>query len=266
MEIGLALSGGGVLGAAHIGMLEELEKAQIPLARVAGTSAGAIMGSLFCAGGTAAVNAFVDEVSATFSAPRGYIVNNTPQKIFSFIGEELTKYLPKDFAELPHPFSVVATDLSSGTRKVFGEGNLPAAVLASAAYPGVFPLQEIDGRYYVDGGLTGNLPADIVREQGSEFVIGSSIYAVPEIAPEEAATLNWVKVGVRGLDIMQARLAEEQVDGCDFCFAPTLLQEFRWYYFGSIAEIREQGRRYARERIDDLLAALATVRSSKTSE
>lgn len=256
MEIGLALSGGGVLGAAHIGMLEELENANIRLSRVAGTSAGAIIGSLFCAGGTPAVNAFLDDIAAMLSDPKGLLKNFTPQKLFTFIGGELDKRLPSDFSDLHYPFTTTATDLGNGDRKVFHRGNLPAAVLASAAYPGAFPVQEIEGRYYVDGGLTSNLPADILRDQGADFVIGSSIYAVPELSAKELTALNFVKIGLRGLDIMQAHLANTQIAECDFCFTPSLLKEFHWYYFGSIVQIRELGRLYARERIHELLKLL----------
>jgi NTE family protein len=171
-KIGLALSGGAARGFTHIGVLKALEEAEIVPDFVAGTSAGSLVGALYCAGyswdkilETAKTLEWRKLVELTLPQ-RGLV---KPEGI-----RELVHQLTGDSSieNLKIPFRAVAVDLISGEQVVFSKGNLGEAVRASCSLPGIFVPLERDGQLLVDGGVRNNLPAGIVREMGADFVIG----------------------------------------------------------------------------------------------
>jgi len=210
-KIGLALSGGGAKGMAHIGVLQKLEEWDIPVDYVAGTSMGAVVGGLYAAGLSA------DEIEeAVLSIDWTDLLQDEPERKFRDFrrkeddrhylldiefglkgmrlstslgylqGQKLNNMLRNftqraagivDFDELPVPFRAVATDIVTGEMVVLAEGDLPAAIRASMAIPGVFTPVEIDGRLLVDGGTTRNMPVDVVRAMGADIVIAIDISA-----------------------------------------------------------------------------------------
>ena len=204
-SIGLVLGGGGARGAAHIGVIRKLEELNIPVDYVAGTSMGALVGALYATG----MNA--DELEQTIGSldwddlfnddtrradrpfrrkrdddlslfgpklgvgkdssllPRGAI---SGQKI-SFLFESLVadRAQVNDFDDLPIPFRAVASDIATGEVVVLGKGNLALAMRSSMSVPGVFNPVELDGHLLVDGGITDNLPVDVVRAMGADRLI-----------------------------------------------------------------------------------------------
>ncbi len=208
-KIGLALSGGGARGAAHVGVLAVLEELGIQVDYVAGTSMGAIVGGLYCSGLSPEeieeaigridwVDAFTDrprrenrsfrrkladesfvvgpklgfnggEIQVPLGAKQG-------QKLGLLLREHLQHVaLVSDFDELPIPFRAVAADIVTGERVLLDSGSLPTAIRASMSLPGIFAPVELDGRLLVDGGIASNLPIDVVREMGAEVVIAVDI-------------------------------------------------------------------------------------------
>jgi NTE family protein len=208
-RIGLALSGGGARGAAHIGVLRVLEDRRIPIDYVAGTSMGAIIGGLYASGLSPdeletmithidwadAFSDFIPRAERSFRRKRDddlYLVKSKPgisrrgllfppglldgQKIDLL----LKRYtLPvseiRDFDELGIPFRAVATDLATGDPVVLDRGDLAKALRASMSIPIAFAPTEIDGRLLVDGGVGRNLPIDVVRRMGADVVIAVDI-------------------------------------------------------------------------------------------
>lgn len=208
-KVGLALSGGGARGGAHIGVLEALEEMGIGVDYIAGTSMGAVIGAMYASGYTAAeIREVFEEMDWEFA------LSDTPDRVHwtmrskelesRFLvplriglnewkielplgvieGQHLDQVLRRillpavssnHFGELPIPFRAVATDLVSGEAVVLSDGSLPDAVRASMSVPGVFSPVEIDGRLLVDGGMANNLPVDIVREMGADIVIAVDI-------------------------------------------------------------------------------------------
>ena len=208
-KVGLVLGGGGARGAAHIGVLKELERQRIPIDAIAGTSMGAIVGGLYATGMTTEEleqlvtsldweSAFEDdshrrnlhfrrkEDDASFPAnielgyrdgslqiPKGVIQG---QKL-GLILRELT--LPaatiSDFDDLAIPFRAVAADLGSGEAHVMGSGDLALAIRASMSAPPVFAPVEIDGRILVDGGIVSNVPVDAARAMDVDVVIAVNV-------------------------------------------------------------------------------------------
>lgn len=170
--VGLALSGGATLGAAHAGALRALHEAEVPIDYLAGTSIGAVAAALY------AFDTPLDDIEevalemswlgiSSFSPSRlGLLANRKLGDILrTHIGEP-------DFADASIPFAVVATDISRGRRVVLSEGEVLPAVMASACVPGVFQPIEIDDCLLVDGGLVENLPVAPLREFGTRSIIG----------------------------------------------------------------------------------------------
>jgi NTE family protein len=219
-KIGLALSGGGARGSAHLGILKVLEELNIPVDYIAGTSMGSIIGGLYASGMS------VDEIEQAlvdiqwediFSdlQPReerrfrrkidDYLylvrhrigiddekgkVNLAPALIqgqkFDLV---LRRYLlpvsgVQDFDDLRIPFRAVATDIVTGRAAVLDSGDLPTAIRASMAVPAVFAPVEMNGKLLVDGGIAMNLPISVVREMGADIVIAVDI-STPGLKREE---------------------------------------------------------------------------------
>lgn len=251
MKIGLALSGGGVLGAAHISILKEIEKNDIKISSIAGCSAGAIIGALFADGGTKTIEFFLDDLEKAGLFAKSNLKFALPDKLFAQVRQSLEKSLKaKKFYDLSIDFSCVASDMLRGEMVILKSGNLVDAVMASAAYPGFFAPQEIDGKLLVDGAITRNLPAGLLKNKKLDFIIGSSLYGIGEISSQENGknTLNRLSTVLRALDIMQKELAESEARHCDFLFSPPV-DSFNWYSFDHLQEIRTIADEYAKKRI-----------------
>uniref|UniRef100_UPI0039A715CA patatin-like phospholipase family protein n=1 Tax=Ornithobacterium rhinotracheale TaxID=28251 RepID=UPI0039A715CA len=203
-KIGLVLSGGGAKGYAHIGVLEALEKAQIPIDYIGGTSMGAIVGGLYASGYSARdLEKVLKEIDfekiiyhdknredAPFFQKQHeekYLISLTfnhfklslPKALSKGYGtlNTLIKYLQhthedNDFSKLNIPFLCVATNLETGKQKVFKKGFLPQVVFASGAYPTLFAPVKIDSAFYIDGGVVNNYPVQEVKNMGADIIIG----------------------------------------------------------------------------------------------
>jgi NTE family protein len=171
MKIGLALSGGGVRGVAHIGILKALEEMGVKISMISGTSAGALVGSLYAAGHTP------DEI---FNLVKNSSLLKTVRPAWALTGlltwdglkEILKKSIPHDsFESLNIPLVVTATDIKKGHVHYFSKGELLTPTLASCSIPAIFNPVEFQGNLYVDGGLVDNLPVKPLLEK-CDFIIG----------------------------------------------------------------------------------------------
>ena len=212
-RIGLALSGGGARGAAHIGVLKVLEELRVPVDCVTGTSMGSVVGGSFAAGTTPAQmeeivtqtdwsEVFTDrppraEISPRLKqddykglfAPEFGVKNGTlvlQKGVVSGVNiESFLRYLTQqsarisDFRKLPIPFRAMATDIGTGESVILDHGNLSRAMRASMAIPGAVAPVEIDGRLLVDGGIANNLPIDVARKICGEVIIAVNISTPP---------------------------------------------------------------------------------------
>jgi NTE family protein len=204
-RIGLALAGGGARAAASVGVLKVLRDEGIPVAAIAGTSMGAIIGGFAAAGHSPDEirrifldndwnDLFTDTPSRLFLSQAQKEADSRHLLQFSFIGgrfvpppglsagQKLGNLLAAQtlaasfqsgfqFDRLPVPFRAVATDIETGSAVVLDRGLLHDALRASSAIPVVFPPVEIEGRLLVDGGLANNLPVTVVKEMGADIVI-----------------------------------------------------------------------------------------------
>lgn len=170
-RLGLALSGGGGKGAAHIGVLQVMQELEIPIDLIVGTSAGGAVAVLYAAGFDLPA---IQEVFRQSALRRIATPDPTGTGI---IGqrrrEELLRRLLGDrtFADLRIPCAVVATDLVSGELVVLREGPVAPALLATTALPALFPPVPYGDMLLADGGILNNLPVDVAYEMGAQRVI-----------------------------------------------------------------------------------------------
>lgn len=186
MRIGIALSSGGAAGMAHVGVIEELTAAGIEIDLVAGTSAGAMVGAAWASGHLEAFREIMcsltrRKVIALFDPtwPRvGLLEGRRPLELIgSTIGERIE--------ELPRPYAAVATDLVTGEEVVLRTGSVAHAIRASAAIPGLFTPETLDGRMLVDGGLVNPVPVDVARRLGADFIIAVTVLGITDKVPSE---------------------------------------------------------------------------------
>ena len=173
--IGLALGGGFARGIAHIGVLKVLEEENIPIRCVAGTSVGALIGAIYCAGlSPAEIEHIAGQVRfstfARWTLSRNGFASN--QRMNSFLHRILKV---KTFEELRIPLAVTATDFRSGEGVVFRSGSLIDPVRASCAYPGMFLPVKIGGRLLIDGMLAYAVPSVPLRQMGAERVLAVNL-------------------------------------------------------------------------------------------
>jgi NTE family protein len=161
---------------AHLGALSVLVKAGIAIDYVAGCSAGALLGAVFCAG--MPVEQILD--AAPYIAWRRMARPvKSSQGLVTF--DKMARWLVMmlgdvHFVDLEIPLVIVATDWDSGERVVLKEGRVAPAVQASCSIPGVVTPVELDGRVLVDGGIVDNLPVKAARELGADYVIGVDVF------------------------------------------------------------------------------------------
>ncbi len=173
--LGLALSGGAVRGAAHIGVLEVLQEYAIEIDCIAGTSIGALIGALYAFGVPLdEIEAFARELDwfkiSSFILPSTGLLSNDEmgRQIENLIGDVAIE-------DADIPLAIVATDIVTGERIVFRDGSVASAVMASSCLPGLYKPLEYRDRLLVDGLLVENVPVRAMRELGAERVIAVNL-------------------------------------------------------------------------------------------
>jgi len=270
LKIGVALEGGGALGLAHIGVLQWFEDHHIPIDYLAGTSMGGLVGGLYATGKSLqqlhrlveAQNWDVilggslpyedlsfrrkeDQVafpnSILLGLRKGLVLPgglNAGQQISLLIDRETLAYSGvQSFDDLPTPFRCVATDLVTGKQAVFQDGSLSRAMRATMAIPGLFsPIR--DGEHvYVDGGLVGNLPTDVVRDMGADIVIGVHL----QTSPAEAEKIQSLfSILGRSIDVVVAGNEIRGLAGADLV-VKVELQDFSSLDYTKSKEIIDRG-------------------------
>ncbi len=227
-HIGLVLGGGGARGAAHIGVLEVLEKLRVPVDCVAGTSMGALISGAFASGLSPSemrkelakadwndmfqdnppyseINYRNKSIARRFMPGSEIGVNSkgvayqggivAGQKIKLFFNRLVNSDLgERDIESLPMPLSILATDIGTGERVVLREGSLTKAMRASMSIPGLMAPVDHQGRKLVDGGLVDNVPIDEARERCQADVVIVVNVGSPLMRAEEVGSLLTVSV------------------------------------------------------------------------
>lgn len=202
LQVVLALGGGAARGLAHVGIIRVLQQHHVRIRGIAGTSIGAIVGAMYCAGFLDEFEAYLRKIDAKGMLrlldpvlPRSGLLGGAK------VVDQLTKFLGESTLEdLPLPFCALATELKSGEEVVLRQGNAVQAVRASFAIPGIFTPTEINGQWLVDGGISTPVPIRAARA------------LVPNV-PVIAVDLNNVDLVFEGelLDVLQVSKEEREL-------------------------------------------------------
>ncbi|MEH6618234.1 patatin-like phospholipase family protein [Maribacter arcticus] len=238
MNTGLVLSGGGIRGVAHIGVIKALEEYGISPTHISGTSAGAIVGALYAGGIKWPVILEFFKAIPIFHAYRfarkkpGFL---DTEKFY----DEFKKFFPKDtFESLPKSLFITATDIIKGNLVIFQEGELIKPVLASATFPGVFSPIAINGSFYVDGGVLNNFPIEPLLSH-CDKIIGSYVNPLKNIKPKDLK--HSYNVLDRAYKIKSVSDSIAKFVQCDLVISPEELSSFATFDMRYIETIFEIG-------------------------
>ncbi len=293
----VVLAGGGAKGFAHLAVLRQLERDGIPIARIVGTSMGAVVGGLYASGmstdeiermvgGLDPSTVALDQLnrlelpSRTRAYQQKYPVElefgikdggvsfargvSDGQRFLALL-QALTAHVPPNvhFNNLKIPFRAVATRYRDGEMKVFDQGALHLAIRASMAAPAVFAPVEVDGETYVDGGLVANLPIEVALLEGADVIVASFLGAgAGEDKTEEAS--HALVVANRMLDILIRQNEKRNLALLrpgDVLVQP-VVQDIGFADFNRATEIVQRGQQ-AVGLVQDRLAALSAANAAQ---
>jgi NTE family protein len=288
-KIGLVLGGGGARGAAHIGVLKELERQRVPIDAIAGTSMGAIVGGLYAIGKSPeeleelvttldwvasmrdtpsrehlSFRRKLDDEQYPVPAELGVSRQGLKLPMGAVQGQRLSLLLREltidashinDFDNLPIPFRAVATDIETGAAHVLGAGDLAQAIRASMSVPAIFAPAEIDGHLYVDGGIASNLPIEVMQAMDVDIIIAVDV-EFPLYPADELVSA--VKITEQMVTILMRRETLRQIDrlGDDDILIRPALGTFDSGAFERTRETIEPGKQAALA-VADRLAGIA---------
>jgi NTE family protein len=255
-KIALALGGGAVRGLAHIGVIKVLQKNNIPIDFIVGTSMGAAIGGLVAAGiDIEKIEKFVLETPSyrilEIGIPnRGIFAGN---KIFTILDQLFKQNGLNEIQieDLPIPYQAVSVDLNKGELFVFQTGNLSLAIRATTSMPAIFSPVSYQDKVLVDGGVLNNLPADLARKAGMDIVVAVDV----EREYEEREPKSLFEVVYRSYTLMTREVRRTRLRYADIVIRPEV---------GHIAaldttkakECIEAGERAAEKKINELKSLL----------
>lgn len=242
-EFAIALSGGGARGIVHAGFLKALDEAGLKPAAISGTSMGAIVGSMYAAGVTP------DEMMKALKYPD---LKTLPSWLgfkagigsLEIVRKTLEQHIGSDrFEDLKIPLIVAVTNLNRACVELISTGNLYDAVIASSSIPVIFMPQKIGAHFYVDGGLTMNMPVRCLKKEG-RMIIGINSNHVEELDKEFT---SMKQVGERCLFIAVQRTLMDQLEYCDLFIDPHEARLYGTFDFEKAPEIFEIGHKTGKE-------------------
>jgi NTE family protein len=241
-KIGIALSGGGIKGLCHAGVLKALEEHGIKPDIISGVSSGALVGALYADGYSPDQIATLFEDISFRRMTKIQMNNGGFFKIDTF-KRYIAKHLcAKTFEDLKIPLRVVATDLDKGRSVTFTSGKLLDPVMASCSIPVLFSPYNIDGVNYVDGGVLKNFPVTTIREE-CDKVIG--INASPLVADNYKVTI--LNVASRSYNFMFKANIIHDKELCDLLIEPVDMGNYETFDVDKGREIFELGYRTTKQ-------------------
>ena len=257
-RFGLALSGGAVRGAAHIGVLRVLEREGLRPDAIAGTSIGAIIGAAYAAGRS------THDLERLFSGLDWFsLVRPTLRLKRSLVNRKrMGRFLSDElglstFEALRTPFVAVACDLQSGERVELTGGDVALAVRASSALPGIFSPEEVDGRMLVDGSVVQNLPVETAAGMEVDRVIAVDLLPTGQGARRPD---NLFEIWHRSVYLMVRANHPSCGDGCHV-ITPQIA-DMSFTDFNEVTELVRRGEAAARKALPAILGELDSTRET----
>ncbi len=242
-KIGLALGGGGARGAAHIGILRVLEKENIPIDYLVGSSAGAFVAALYSGGVSVdeiekcvltgaikkvyktdlsivrALFIYLNRVTHIFLGKPFYAGLYNDHRLHHFVNNAIS--MSGGTIELTIPLNIIAVDLISGLPVVIKSGDVGLAVQASTAIPTLRQPIQINDQLLVDGGVLKNIPIEEVKKMGADIVIAVDVDAKLETStPESFRTFEGIITRVITLGLRAQ--SKYVLDNADIIISPNL--------------------------------------------
>lgn len=287
LKVALALGGGGARGLAHIGVLKVLERENIPIDIITGTSMGAIIGGVYALKKdisaiekVAEKYSKISEFNIDFSfnekgekdksfflkkmsdfLKKGYILNLELRRKYIDDGEGIKKIIKelvddKTFSDTKIPFATVAADLVKGEKVILNQGKLFDALLASSSIPGMFPPVILDKKILVDGGIVDVVPIEVAQSLGANFVIAVS---VSQSIKKRREFSNAVEIFFRSDSITSAELRKLQLSFADVLITPKV-GRFHWSDFSKPEQCIREGEMAAQDAISELKQKLKKIK------
>jgi len=219
-KVGLAL-GSVARGLAHIGVLEVLERENISVDMIAGTSVGALIGALYAQGKK--VSEIKDMAEMVGSKRLNFLTDLTLPKTGLIRGRKIEDTLKSffgsaKFEDLKIPFACVATDIDSGEEVVINKGSIWQGIRASISLPVILAVARWNGRYLVDGVLVNPVPVNILKTMGADFTIAVNV--IPDRNVKDATEPNIFDVIMQTLHIVGYYAIHSSVAGADVLIEP----------------------------------------------
>jgi NTE family protein len=249
MKVGVVLSGGGIRGIAHIGLLKALEEADIEVDCFAGASVGALVSALASKGYKA------DEIMEIAKKNQIYklVLPKWPQLGLGSLGKLpplLRDLIGEDgFESLPKPVAVSVTNMTAGKLEIKKSGPLFDLIHASCSIPVLFKPVEINGDYYADGGVLNNMPAQAFRSE-CDILIGMDLVSGNPV--NKQAINSIFKFTVRTFELAISSNAQEGKDLCDILLVPERAADQPVLYTKNLDKLYESGYQTAMDRIEEI--------------
>lgn len=278
--VGVALSGGGAKGFAHIGVLKVLEEVGLPIDYIAGTSMGSIVGGLYAIGYSAADledivlkidwdDMLTDRATrrsltmeqkqwdgryllalpirdGKIHLPSGVVGGHKISRLLSQLTQPVHNI--RDFSDFAIPYAAVATDIVTGKAVTLTSGFLPDAMRASMAIPSIFTPVKIGDYLLVDGGLVRNLPAQDVHDMGADIVVGVDVSQ--SVRKQEELT-SFLDIVYQATTLMAGTAEQRQL--CDLLLRPDV-EDMSIFSFDNVRRTIDRGEQAAREKLPQLKA------------
>jgi NTE family protein len=249
MKIGIAFSGGGLKGIAHLGVMQALIEMKIDIKAISGCSAGAIVGAFIAKG---------YEPLEILAIIKGIKIQNLlkPSTLkggmlkLNILNEKILAYIPEDsFESLKLPLNINATDIINGKVVNFNQGQLSIPLLASCSVPGIFEPIKYQNRVLIDGGVLNNLPIEPLIEQNCDFIIGSHCNPLKEI---NSASPNIRRLLSRSMFLAIHKNTVDKIPLCDVFIEPPQLASIKRYSFLKMNEIYKMGYETTKEKESEI--------------
>lgn len=238
MKVGITLSGGGLRGVGHLGVLQALDEMGIKIDKIVGVSSGSIMGAMYAQGYTPKETLDILKAAKLlrFVRPkfsRGLLNIEKLEPL-------LLKYLPHNtFEQLKIPLTVAASDIHLGELVYFTQGDLIKPLMASSCIPVMFSPIHHNNRVLVDGGLVNNMPAEPIKD--CDFKIGVHCNPIDKAQPIKSTR----KVLERTMIMIGHKGMQSQIAQCDVFIEPPALGNYNTFELKKVDEMFEAGYTYA---------------------
>ena len=273
LKFGLALGSGSARGLAHVGVIQVLEAYHIPIDIIAGTSIGSVVGSLYATG--ASIDQLEEAALSMKKSTTLFLIDPALPHSGLISGSKIVEMLNdlalegKTFDDLKIPFEAVATDVESGVEVILNQGKVIDAVRASISIPGIFTPVKYQNYYLVDGGVVNPVPVNVVQRMGADIIFAVSLaklkpYTTPLIIsketdnPEEVEkssilqqkieqvkstfeSPNIFEVIVQSIDIMQAKITGQCLEGADVVIVPFGIKDINLLDFDKAESVIKGG-------------------------